>query len=322
MRNAVYVKNRVYNKGTKGIPYEMMFGVKPDVHHIRNFEALAYVHIPVSPGRKKHHENAKIGFVLGYAEDVVGCMVYFPEEHTAKFVPDLKVAEYVVYRDCHAAALKEDDLSLLHFTHQADEGKNTESDNSDIDMVIVSPEKHHPLDSRKASMRTISEGHKEPGKNEYRDGEHDNVVDSDQDDETKSDANDKVDSNVGGSDGEQGTHVSFEVAEGEVESVAGTCGSSVDDQQSNNEEKIWGDDEVTVASGFASDENSVCEEDADLQSHTALEEDTGVAHGVSSGLSQDEREKSRVEMVDAGMLMKEDSHWASRVSRTPTSALP
>ncbi|KAG2782492.1 hypothetical protein Pcac1_g7741 [Phytophthora cactorum] len=155
MRNAVYVKNRVYNKGTKEIPYEMMFGVKPDVHHIRNFEALAYVHIPVSPGRKKHHENAKIGFVLGYAEDVVGCMVYFPEEHTAKFVPDLKVAEYVVYRDCHAAALKEDDLSLLHFTHQADEGKNTESDNSDIDMVIVSPEKHHPLDSRKASMRTM-----------------------------------------------------------------------------------------------------------------------------------------------------------------------
>ncbi|KAG2940603.1 hypothetical protein PC115_g2457 [Phytophthora cactorum] len=229
-------------------------------------------------------------------------MVYFPEEHTAKFVPDLKVAEYVVYRDCHAAALKEDDLSLLHFTHQADEGKNTESDNSDIDMVIVSPEKHHPLDSRKASMRTMWLLRR--------------------DDETKSDANDKVDSNVGGSDGEQGTHVSFEVAEGEVESVAGTCGSSVDDQQSNNEEKIWGDDEVTVASGFASDENSVCEEDADLQSHTALEEDTGVAHGVSSGLSQDEREKSRVEMVDAGMLMKEDSHWASRVSRTPTSALP
>jgi hypothetical protein len=42
LRNAAYVKNRVYNKGTQGIPYEKMFGIKPDVHHIRKFGALAY----------------------------------------------------------------------------------------------------------------------------------------------------------------------------------------------------------------------------------------------------------------------------------------
>jgi hypothetical protein len=49
--NAGYLKNRVYNKGHGGIPYEKMFGVKPDVHHIHKFGALAYVHVPAFPGR-------------------------------------------------------------------------------------------------------------------------------------------------------------------------------------------------------------------------------------------------------------------------------
>lgn len=54
--------------------------------------------------------------MLGYAEDVVGCKVYFPSEHTAKFVVDIRVAENVMYRDRHAASLSaEDDLESLHF---------------------------------------------------------------------------------------------------------------------------------------------------------------------------------------------------------------
>ena len=99
MRNTVYVKTRVYNKSTQGIPYKMMFGVKPDIHHIRKFGALTYAHIPVSPGRKKNDISVKTGFVLGYAEDVVGCKVYFPGEHTVKFVSDLRVTENTVYID-------------------------------------------------------------------------------------------------------------------------------------------------------------------------------------------------------------------------------
>ena len=99
MRNAVNIKNRVYNKSTQGIPYKMMFGVKPDIHHIRKFGALTYAHIPVSPGRKKNDVNVKIGCVLGSAEDVEGCKVYFPGEHTVKFVSDLRVTENTVYID-------------------------------------------------------------------------------------------------------------------------------------------------------------------------------------------------------------------------------
>ncbi|OWY99503.1 Copia type Polyprotein [Phytophthora megakarya] len=116
LRNAIYVKNRVYNKGANAIPFEQIFGCKPNIHHIRTFGSLAYVHVPVAPGRRKYHDNVKLGFVLGYAEDVVGCKVYFPSEHTAKFVPDLRVSEDVMYRDRHTVDLNEDDLESLVFT--------------------------------------------------------------------------------------------------------------------------------------------------------------------------------------------------------------
>uniref|UniRef100_H3GP40 Integrase catalytic domain-containing protein n=1 Tax=Phytophthora ramorum TaxID=164328 RepID=H3GP40_PHYRM len=135
MRNAVYVKNRVYNKGTQGVPFEMMFGAKPDLRHIRKFGALAYVHVPISPGRRKHHDNAKLGFVLGCAEDVVGCKVSFPEERTAKFVADLRIAEDVVYRDRHEVSVEDADLESLHFKRSENENEPDCSMSSDEETI-------------------------------------------------------------------------------------------------------------------------------------------------------------------------------------------
>ncbi|KAE9138475.1 hypothetical protein PF010_g950 [Phytophthora fragariae] len=130
LRNAVYIKNRIYNKGTGGVPYEMLFGVKPDLHHVRKFGALAYVHVPVTPGRKKHHDNARLGFVLGYAEDVIGCKVYFPDNRTAKFVSDLRVAEDVMYRDRHEVTVEDDDLESLHFVQSGEIVEDDEADST------------------------------------------------------------------------------------------------------------------------------------------------------------------------------------------------
>jgi hypothetical protein len=96
-----------------------MFGVKPDVHHLRKFGAVAYVHVPVTPGHRKHEDNAKLGYVLGYAEEVMGCKVFFPDERTAKVVPDLRVAEDVVYRDRHDVFPEDIDLESLHFSEPA-----------------------------------------------------------------------------------------------------------------------------------------------------------------------------------------------------------
>ncbi|KAG3074134.1 hypothetical protein PI125_g22080 [Phytophthora idaei] len=105
----------------------MMFGIKPDLHHIRKFGALAYVHVPVTPGRKQHHDNAKLGFVLGYAEDIVGCKVFFPDDRTAKFVADLRVAEDVIYRDRHDASVDDADLESLHSEQSSEMEETLES---------------------------------------------------------------------------------------------------------------------------------------------------------------------------------------------------
>ncbi|DAZ98944.1 TPA: hypothetical protein N0F65_001383 [Lagenidium giganteum] len=107
LMNATYIKNRLYNKPINGVPYQRMFGVRPDIHHIRKFGALAYVHVPKGPNRNKEVANAKVGFVLGYAEDTVGCRVYIPDECTRRFVADVRVHEEVVYRDRHDVAVEE-----------------------------------------------------------------------------------------------------------------------------------------------------------------------------------------------------------------------
>ncbi|KAE8912146.1 hypothetical protein PF005_g5970 [Phytophthora fragariae] len=107
LKNAVYIKN---NKGTESIPYEMMFGVKPDVHRIQQLMGMSGY-----TGRRKHHDNAKLGYGLGYAEDIVGCKVFFPDEHTAKLVPDVRVAEGVMYRDRYDVIPEDYDMESLEY---------------------------------------------------------------------------------------------------------------------------------------------------------------------------------------------------------------
>ena len=98
MEKAVYMKKLVYSKGEGCTPYESMFGCKPDIHHVRAFGSLCYCHVPVSK-TKKLDMNCKIGFLLGYREDVVRCQVYFSTEHKKGFVSDVKINESIMYKD-------------------------------------------------------------------------------------------------------------------------------------------------------------------------------------------------------------------------------
>ncbi|OWZ17094.1 LOW QUALITY PROTEIN: Copia type Polyprotein [Phytophthora megakarya] len=101
----VYVKNRVFCKGAGCTPYELMFGAKPDIHHVRSFGSVTYCHTPVSK-RKKLSVNCHIGFLIGYREDVVECYVYFPTEHKRGFVSDVKINEQIKYKDRYQKGFK------------------------------------------------------------------------------------------------------------------------------------------------------------------------------------------------------------------------
>ncbi|POM74276.1 LOW QUALITY PROTEIN: Hypothetical protein PHPALM_8799 [Phytophthora palmivora] len=56
---AVYIKNRTYSNAINGIPYEVMWNRTPDIHHLRKFGALAYVHTKVGAARHKFADNCK-----------------------------------------------------------------------------------------------------------------------------------------------------------------------------------------------------------------------------------------------------------------------
>ena len=76
------VKNRVYDESTQKILHEILFGAKPDFHHIKKIGALACANILVSLGTKKDDVNVKIGFVFAKQNMWLGA-TYFPDDHVA-----------------------------------------------------------------------------------------------------------------------------------------------------------------------------------------------------------------------------------------------
>ena len=75
--------------------------MRRDIHHLRTFKSLAYAHVRAGARRHKLNRNAKDGYALGQAEDVLGSKLYFSDERTRKFLPDIQVNEQVLYRDRH-----------------------------------------------------------------------------------------------------------------------------------------------------------------------------------------------------------------------------
>jgi hypothetical protein len=74
---AVYIRNRVWSTGAKGIPFEILTGVRPDVSHFRVFGCPAYVHTPEYQQRQLS-EKAWKGIFVGYCTDSPAWKIYNP----------------------------------------------------------------------------------------------------------------------------------------------------------------------------------------------------------------------------------------------------
>lgn len=61
-------------------PYEVWFGKKPSVTHLRIFGTKCFVHIP-KVKRKKFDSKANVGYLVGYCGDKDGYRVWIPEEN-------------------------------------------------------------------------------------------------------------------------------------------------------------------------------------------------------------------------------------------------
>jgi len=99
LKMAAYVRNRCYHETIKDTPFRMMFGKKPDMHRIKKFGSIAYVHKSAGPARRKMDENCRIGFLAGYREGQAGYDVYFPRERVVQRVEHAHFNEDIVFKD-------------------------------------------------------------------------------------------------------------------------------------------------------------------------------------------------------------------------------
>ncbi|GMF52579.1 unnamed protein product [Phytophthora fragariaefolia] len=302
--NAAYVKNRVCNKETQGIPYKRMFGIKPDVHHIRKFGTLAYVHVPVTLGRRKHHNNANLGYVLGYAEDIADGKVYLPDERTAKFVTDLRVVGDVVYRDRHDIELDGAYLSSLHFTKPVAEDATSQTAMVDTNSILPSgvEEGENEVDESEI-MSTIDQNSQfdldevdDNVEGPAADVEDDTEVDLSADIETVVYADSEP---VEGDDSKSNEIAASDVAEQDVVSDAGTRGSSVADGDLDDDDEHSGDEGLTVTSIFASKED----DDKNSSNVLNLDEYIGNEKEYRNSNTQSVQHESNHEVIDASSLM-------------------
>ena len=78
--------------------------------------------------------KSRMGFLLGYREDVVGCHVYVPTEHNKGFVSDVKINEFVKYKDHYESSYLTKVKKWLHtFTEPFQEGDLVAYANGDHD---------------------------------------------------------------------------------------------------------------------------------------------------------------------------------------------
>lgn len=76
-----------------------MMDKKPDLHRLKRFGAVAYVHWAKDPSRRKLDNNCRIGFVVSYLEGQPGYEVYFPTEKVVQHVLHASVNEEILYKD-------------------------------------------------------------------------------------------------------------------------------------------------------------------------------------------------------------------------------
>jgi transposase InsO family protein len=78
---AAYLLNRIPTKTAQGYmsPYECIFGSAPDLNWLRIWGCKCYAFMPSAERRKDFDDKAYSGFLVGYAQQNTGYMIFVPE---------------------------------------------------------------------------------------------------------------------------------------------------------------------------------------------------------------------------------------------------
>lgn len=92
VNTACYLRNRSAVSNIPKTPYEIFFGRKPDLSHIRIFGSTAMTHIPKEKRRKWDKKSTK-SILVGYSETTKGYRLYNPETNKITTSRDVHVIE-------------------------------------------------------------------------------------------------------------------------------------------------------------------------------------------------------------------------------------
>ena len=96
LTTAVYLRNRSCTKAVEGMtPFEVLYGKKPDVGHLRVFGCVCYAHI-AKDERKKLDVVARRCLLIGYGTEVKGYRLYDPDREKVFFSRDVSFNEVEV----------------------------------------------------------------------------------------------------------------------------------------------------------------------------------------------------------------------------------
>ncbi|OWZ12279.1 LOW QUALITY PROTEIN: Androglobin [Phytophthora megakarya] len=94
-------------------PYEVMWGRRPDLHHLRRFGVRSQQNQSIT---YNFDPNGKIGLLLGYQEGRHGCKLYYPNLRTVGYALDIRCNKDIVFKDCYKAECRDaiGDLSYMN----------------------------------------------------------------------------------------------------------------------------------------------------------------------------------------------------------------
>ena len=97
MKTATYISNRVISPTHRcKTPYELIYGAKPDVSHLRAFGCIAYFY-NFDIDRRKLDNKAHKGVLVGYDLQSASYLVYSPESRTVRKTGHVLFNEHLLY---------------------------------------------------------------------------------------------------------------------------------------------------------------------------------------------------------------------------------
>lgn len=155
---AVYLKNRSIASGIEKTPYEMWFGRKPNLQHLRVFGSPVMVHIPKEK-RTKWDRKSKKYILVGYCDNVKGYRIYDPVKNQVTTSRDVIIQEKPKRPDSVTISVENTDSvgelveeSVVKGEPLNDGSGSSDSDYLDVDENIEPVHSGESQDSVQASM--------------------------------------------------------------------------------------------------------------------------------------------------------------------------